>query len=110
MPFVSASETPEQKAARKAAKASMDPAAKVARAPLFLRHWRRAAFPIPRPHTVFFYVIFAAKLLVLSPIVLLQAAAKAEKEKLKALESSKADKAKGAGGEAKEKKEKKEKK
>jgi hypothetical protein len=36
MLFDTASETPEQKAARKAAKASMDPAAKVAFAPLLL--------------------------------------------------------------------------
>ncbi len=75
-----ASETPEQKAARKAAKASMDPAAKVNRQNR--HHFLKGS----------------------NWLFLLEA----EKEKLKALEKAKESKA--GGDAAKEKKEKKEKK
>ena len=80
--FFAASETPEQKAARKAAKASMDPAAKV---------------PRQNQHNFFFNRLEFTWFLF-----------QAEKEKLKALEKAKESKA--GGGAAKEKKEKKEKK
>jgi hypothetical protein len=79
--ILAASETPEQKAARKAAKASMDPAAKVKRQ-------NQHHFFSNGSNSMFLF--------------------QAEKDKLKALEKAKESKA--GGGAAKEKKEKKEKK